>query len=105
MDTASTVNPLAKFHDAPEEVEHSTTLGGTVTLDTLLIDRGYWRATNTSLEVLACHNSEACHGNEVTGTPGCREDGYKGPCTDHCFQLHVLNCASIVDYERQTTRD
>ena len=60
-------------------MDHATSSGGNVTLQTLSIERGYWRATASSTEVLACYNADACLGG-VTGTPGYCLDGYEGPC-------------------------
>lgn len=47
-------------------MEHAFSAGGTDTLAMLSIERGYWRATPSSEEVLACFNSDACLGG-VTG--------------------------------------
>ena len=48
-------------------------------METLLIERGYWRATNSSETVLACYNGDACLGGE-TGTSDFCSKGYEGPC-------------------------
>lgn len=73
------------------ELRHSTSAGGNTTLESLLIERGYWRATNTSMEILACYNAKACLGG-LTGGKGYCSKGYKGPCefgrTLH-WPLHV----------------
>lgn len=53
--------------------------GGTTTLEELLIDGGFWRATSNSTEVLACYNKEACKGG-VSGHPDYCSEGYEGPC-------------------------
>lgn len=37
-----------------EELEHTKSGGGNITIEALEIDPGYWRATNTSTKVLAC---------------------------------------------------
>lgn len=60
-------------------LDHSNSSGGTVTLATLSIERGYWRATASSPNVLPCYNSDACLGG-VTGEPGYCQMGYEGPC-------------------------
>lgn len=60
-------------------IPHSTSDGGLVTLETLSIDPGYWRATNSSTEVLACYNVDACVGGITGATEYCVE-GYEGPC-------------------------
>ena len=48
-------------------------------METLLIERGYWRATDSSETVLACYNGDACLGGE-TGTSDFCSQGYEGPC-------------------------
>ncbi|CAN0498209.1 unnamed protein product, partial [Laminaria digitata] len=48
------------------------------TLETVSIKRGFWRATSTSKEVLACYRDDVCLGG-VTGTPGYCRNGYEGP--------------------------
>lgn len=50
-----------------------------VTLETLSIDEGYWRATNQSDKTLTCHNADACTGGQ-TGAGSFCASGYKGPC-------------------------
>lgn len=68
--------------DAPgcaAEIERSNSTGGDVTLATLLIDPGCWRASNTSMEVLTCYNENACRGG-LTGAPDYCRSGYEGPC-------------------------
>ncbi|CAM9133326.1 unnamed protein product [Ectocarpus sp. 8 AP-2014] len=62
-----------------EVMDHSTSDGGNVTLQTLSIDRGFWRASASSTEVLACYHADACLGG-VTGASGYCEEGYEGPC-------------------------
>ena len=62
-----------------DELEHSNSTGGSTTLESLLIERGYWRATNTSTNILACYNSDACLGG-LTGEQGYCSKGYEGPC-------------------------
>lgn len=61
-------------------MDHSTSKGGNITLQSLSIEKGYWRPTASSIEVLACYNADACLGG-VTGTSGYCLDGYEGPCT------------------------
>lgn len=53
--------------------------GGPITLEMVSIDKGYWRATNSSREVLACFNADACVGG-LTGTADYCLEGYEGPC-------------------------
>ena len=73
------------FEDAPlvptcsEALEHSTSLGGNVTMEMLSIDRGYWRATPTSTGVLPCYHADACLGG-LTGSAGYCLEGHEGPC-------------------------
>ena len=65
-----------------EALDHTSSAGGTVTLEMLSIDPGYWRVTEYSEDVLACYNADACLGG-VTGTDGYCLEGYEGPC--ECF--------------------
>ena len=48
-------------------------------MEELQINPGYWRATNSSEDVLACYHADACLGG-VTGTPGYCREGHEGPC-------------------------
>ncbi|CAM9468153.1 unnamed protein product [Ectocarpus sp. 6 AP-2014] len=66
-----------------EVMDHSTSDGGNVTLQTLSIDRGFWRASASSTEVLACYHADACLGG-VTGASGYCEEGYEGPYCGIC---------------------
>lgn len=70
---------------------NSASAGVNVTLETLQIDPGYWRATSTSRDILACYHADACLGG-VTGASGFCREGYEGPCelieiflTSKCF--------------------
>lgn len=60
-------------------VEHASSIGGTTTVEQLTIDKGYWRATNTSTNVKECFNTEACTGG-LTGSSDFCLEGYEGPC-------------------------
>ena len=60
-------------------LEHASSDGGVATLKELVIDEGYWRATNTSMDILECYNNDACNGG-VTGTAGFCRKGYHGAC-------------------------
>lgn len=62
-----------------EQLDHTSAAGGNTTIDLLSIDTGYWRATNTSTEILECYNTDACDGG-VTGEEGYCLEGYEGPC-------------------------
>ncbi|CAN0137715.1 unnamed protein product, partial [Ectocarpus fasciculatus] len=66
-------------------IPHSRSDGGLVTLETLEIDPGYWRATNSSTEVLACYNEDACAGGTTGATEYCVE-GYEGPYCAICSE-------------------
>lgn len=61
-----------------EAMDHTSSPGGSTTLDALLIDGGYWRANGESRKVLACYNADACRGG-VTGAPSYCSRGYSGP--------------------------
>ena len=60
-------------------MDHASSSGGTITLEKLTIDRGYWRANASSPNVLPCQHAPACLGG-VTGTAGYCLKGYEGPC-------------------------
>lgn len=58
-----------------EAMEHSESPGGTnVTLQTLSIDKGYWRTTSDSTDILPCYNPDACT-RGLTGSPGFCKSG------------------------------
>ncbi len=71
-----------------EEMLHTTSPGGNVTLATLNIDPGYWRATQSSENILPCYYEDACLGG-VTGAAGYCSEGYEGPC-ESLFLLLLL---------------
>lgn len=60
-------------------MQNADSSGGASTLQTISINRGFWRATPDSEVVLACYNSEACLGGVTGVSEYCRE-GYEGPC-------------------------
>ena len=62
-----------------EAMQHATSSGGSTTLETISINPGFWRATATSKEVLACYRDDACLGG-VTGAPDYCLKGHQGPC-------------------------
>lgn len=68
-----------------DALDHSSSAGVNATIEFLSIDPGYWRATNTSTDVLACYSGKACVGG-VTGRKEYCHTGYEGPCKygDHC---------------------
>ena len=60
-------------------MDHSSSPGGTVTLNEISIEPGYWRATASSTDIVACYHAEACLGG-VSGTDDYCLEGYEGPC-------------------------
>lgn len=72
-----------------EVMPHATSAGGVATVETISLDPGFWRATASSTEVLACYKADACLGG-VTGTAGFCLEGYGGPCGWLCFILNVF---------------
>lgn len=92
------------FPACTEVLENSESVGLNVTLETLQIAPGYWRATSRSRVVRPCYKTEACIGG-LTGAKGYCREGYEGPCgllgkvhhrNDHrnakdsaCFPLHM----------------
>ncbi|CAM9580855.1 unnamed protein product, partial [Hapterophycus canaliculatus] len=82
------------------QFEHSVSGGYPVVLETLQIERGYWRATNTSTIFLSCYNEEACVGG-VTGSPGYCHEGYSGPycsvCTGGYAAAMMYTCSDCSD--------
>ncbi|CBJ48858.1 polymorphic Outer membrane protein G/I family [Ectocarpus siliculosus] len=73
-------------------MEHITSAGGTVTLEDLPVERGYWRASPSSEEVFACYNSDACLGG-VTGRAGYCLKGYEGPYCAVCSDGYTTELA------------
>eukprot|EP00752_Nemacystus_decipiens_P009937 g8861.t1 len=66
-----------------EVLENAISPGGVVTLEMLEIEPGYWRATESSEDILACYNKDACLGG-VTGATGYCLEGYEGPYCGVC---------------------
>lgn len=62
-----------------EVMPHTNSAGGEVTVETLSVSPGYWRATPSSRDVLACYNPDACRGG-MTGSARYCLEGYEGPC-------------------------
>lgn len=60
-------------------LEHSEAKQPDVTLETLSVAEGYWRATNDSVNILACYNVDACVGGQTGAEEFCAQ-GYTGPC-------------------------
>ena len=59
--------------------DHTDSQGGIATLETLILEAGYWRATNSSRQIMACFNKNACGGG-LTRNPDNCSTGYEGPC-------------------------
>ena len=60
-------------------IKNSNSPGGLTTLERVMINPGYWRATPLGKEVLPCYNTDACLGG-LTGEPDFCLEGYEGPC-------------------------
>lgn len=66
---------------------HANSGGGATVIEEVVVDTGYWRASNKSSTVLSCYNTDACLGG-VTGDPDYCLEGYEGPCkrpTTMCY--------------------
>eukprot|EP00903_Cladosiphon_okamuranus_P017744 g16334.t1 len=74
--------------------------GDNVVLETLIVDGGYWRATPSSRDILACHNPGACLGGETEAAGYCA-DGYQGPycavCREGYAESLAYTCSSCSD--------
>ena len=68
------MEPICDF-----ELEHTTSGEPGNTLNTLSVDKGYWRAKAETNNILQCYNMAACRGGR-TGTETFCGDGYTGPC-------------------------
>ncbi|CAM9114240.1 unnamed protein product [Ectocarpus sp. 8 AP-2014] len=64
-------------------LEHTTATEPGTTVETLVINEGYWRASTKSNNILACYNEEACIGGQ-TGAYSFCAPGYNGPYCDVC---------------------
>eukprot|EP00903_Cladosiphon_okamuranus_P006562 g6410.t1 len=64
-------------------LEHTTASEPGITVETLNINEGYWRATNTSENILECYNTDACSGG-MTGADSFCAPGYTGPYCAVC---------------------
>ena len=60
-------------------IAHVWSSGGRTTLEDLEVEKGYWRATNKSKDILECYNDDACRGGITGATEYCSE-GYQGAC-------------------------
>ncbi|CAM9202855.1 unnamed protein product [Ectocarpus sp. 8 AP-2014] len=78
--------------------DHTQSTGNTI--ETLSIDPGYWRATSSTIIILACHNADACLGGETGAADYCAE-GYEGPycavCSDGFAQSLSFTCSNCSD--------
>ena len=79
-------------------LEHSVASEPGLTLETLAIDEGYWRATTTSKTILECYNTDACAGG-VTGSATFCAPGYTGPCEERCENAPCLPLSFIDGYD------
>ncbi|CAN0155578.1 unnamed protein product [Ectocarpus sp. 4 AP-2014] len=79
---------------------HSNSSGGTVTLEALSIQPGYWRATPSSTDIVACYHADACLGG-VSGTADYCLEGYEGPycsvCSDGYTAQFGFTCSKCSD--------
>ena len=82
------------------ELEHTTATGPVNTLETLSIDKGYWRATNASSDILACFNKAACLGGQTGSATFC-DDGYMGPCERSNERTPCFDFAGVVTFTSQ----
>eukprot|EP00904_Undaria_pinnatifida_P008212 jgi/Undpi1/4520/HiC_scaffold_18.g07874.m1 len=70
--------------------------GVSITLETLNISSGYWRATASTATIRPCWNDDACRGG-MTGNAAYCADGYRGPycaiCTDDYAWTSAYSCS------------
>lgn len=64
-----------------EALDHTSSPLPNSTLETLSLDKGYWRYSLNSTTILPCHHQDACVGGVGNGGDDdyCA-DGYTGPC-------------------------
>eukprot|EP00752_Nemacystus_decipiens_P013054 g11547.t1 len=77
-----------------EVISHTTSAEGKTTLEELSVEPGYWRATNSSETVLACHHADACLGGK-TGTSDYCLEGYEGPYCAICSEGHTAHLGFV----------
>ncbi|CAN0443611.1 unnamed protein product [Pylaiella littoralis] len=94
---------IANSTDVPtctDTPAHTASTGDSIVLATIVIDSGYWRATPSSRDILACHNPDACLGGETGAADYCAE-GYEGPycavCADGYAESLSSKCSSCSD--------
>ncbi|CAN0249419.1 unnamed protein product, partial [Ascophyllum nodosum] len=75
-------------------LDHTSAGESGVSLEELKIDKGNWRATNTSKSVLECYNTEACKGGK-SGAPDYCDTGYAvmGPYCSVCEEGYSATLA------------
>lgn len=66
-----------------EQLDNTRTNGGDTDISSLEIESGYWRATQTSTNVLMCFNEDACQGG-ISGDEDYCKTGYEGPYCSIC---------------------
>lgn len=59
--------------------EHTHGGGGETTIEGVMVERGYWRATTKIIHVFPCFKDDACLGG-LTDAPDYCDKGYEGPC-------------------------
>ncbi|CAN0412480.1 unnamed protein product, partial [Pylaiella littoralis] len=74
------------------QMEHTRSEGGATTIETLKVDRGFWRATNSSRVILACYNENACVGGRAGPSSFCQL-GYEGPYCSVCSEGYSMSLA------------
>lgn len=74
--TMGVANLVPTCTETPENTQSD---GANTSIQDIRIDRGYWRATDTSKIILPCHNEDACLGGGTDAAGYCLE-GYHGPC-------------------------
>lgn len=71
-------------------LEHTTSLAADGTLETLDLEPGYWRSSNTSRDIRECYEADACIG----GVQGVCASGYEGPC-EYTWRIQCMKRASF----------
>lgn len=80
------VSDPESYHACADVLEYTSSPEADGTLASLTLEGGFWRTSNTSTEVLECHNADACSGGEAPscGDANCLDGycaaGYTGPC-------------------------
>ena len=74
-----------------------------ITLETIILNVGYYRISNTSTDVRECYQKEACIGGYVVG--GYCAAGYQGPCECMRDTIGMVGMAGVATHtlrERHT---